>query len=323
MVDILPNAQTCTMELVCDVTNTHIGIQTSRKPFKFSISWPQRKKPLIFQAENEDEQVKWVQALRRCTHNAQMPGRPIATSTHTSTTMTRGSMNLTTSSVRTTVVMSPSKSKENDASGSATGGYNTKKSPISPGSKKNESSIYAQYTHSQAPSNTAASASCANLDSCVAVEYDSDDCLYDERDENDEEEAEAFLLDLRSTNLVPGQSEDNDNNPNAGAVSDLLAAAASGEAPTRTPEEQESRSTPSAIHPAETNRDSTSSLDNPNVTVQTQSGSLRVSKEMAQEVEALRQAYGRSLQHQEHAQSLVEFLICNSTCADCNNDTVW
>ena len=33
-------------------------------------------KYFTFQAENEDEQVKWVQALRRCTRGVAMPGRP-------------------------------------------------------------------------------------------------------------------------------------------------------------------------------------------------------------------------------------------------------
>jgi hypothetical protein len=41
------------------------------------------------------------------------------------------------------------------------------------------------------------------------------------------------------------------------------------------------------------------------------------------EAEALRQAYTLSLGHQEHASSLVEFLVCNSTCADCEADCVW
>jgi hypothetical protein len=51
IVDILPNALTCTTELVCDMTHSKISIQPSRKPFKFTIITPENK-TVVFQVRS-------------------------------------------------------------------------------------------------------------------------------------------------------------------------------------------------------------------------------------------------------------------------------
>lgn len=71
-VDIALNQPSCTMEVVCDVSEASVSVKPGEIPYVFIIGTKEGNR-LEFQAESEDEMVLWITAIRRCSTVA--PGR--------------------------------------------------------------------------------------------------------------------------------------------------------------------------------------------------------------------------------------------------------
>ena len=72
-VEVITNSAECNMEIVCDVFEATIVAKPGDMPHKFIITTKNNQK-VELQAENEDEMVKWITALRRCSNG--LAGRP-------------------------------------------------------------------------------------------------------------------------------------------------------------------------------------------------------------------------------------------------------
>lgn len=72
-VEVIANSAECNMEIVCDVFQSSIIAKPGDMPHKFIITSSTNQK-IELQAENEDEMVKWITAIRRCANGA--AGRP-------------------------------------------------------------------------------------------------------------------------------------------------------------------------------------------------------------------------------------------------------
>ena len=72
-VEVVTNSAECNMEIVCDIFEANIAAKPGDMPHKFIITTKNNQK-VELQAENEDEMVKWIAALRRCSNG--IAGRP-------------------------------------------------------------------------------------------------------------------------------------------------------------------------------------------------------------------------------------------------------
>lgn len=244
-----------------------------------------------FQAENEDEQVKWVQALRRCTHNEQMPGRPPATSAFApnghNVTPPKGSVNLTTSSL---LVHSP---------------YLKKGRGQSP--RLNEDT------------NTSLEPACA----CALVEQEGQEVTT--RSANHEEASTSQpLAATGEAGADPGDPGDTDSVDaeddlhNECVSADVASVGADANADDR--DATAHGHTNGIGHHVSLDSLAGCATDND---IHTFTHISHIDTDTEKEVDRLRSEFYNTVKHQQHAKSLVEFLVCNSTCADCNADRVW
>jgi hypothetical protein len=76
-VKFTPEELSCSMEVVADITGCTVSAKPGDMPFLFSVTpaAPKGASEIDFQAENEDEMVLWITAIRRCSVSA--PGRPL------------------------------------------------------------------------------------------------------------------------------------------------------------------------------------------------------------------------------------------------------
>lgn len=65
IMEAVSNAPSCNMEIVCDVLDSTVCAKPGEMPHKFIIATSGGSR-IELQAENEDEMVKWISALRRC-----------------------------------------------------------------------------------------------------------------------------------------------------------------------------------------------------------------------------------------------------------------
>ena len=75
VIEAVPGAPSCNMDVVCDIDSALIAAKPGRTPHKFYIVTSNGKKH-EFQAENDDELVKWISALKRCASGGVNLGRP-------------------------------------------------------------------------------------------------------------------------------------------------------------------------------------------------------------------------------------------------------
>lgn len=79
----IKNNETCSMETICDVVSSEIKAKLCDLPYTFAIVTKAGVK-IELQAENEDEMVKWISALRRCGTGGASVRRRSASSTASS-----------------------------------------------------------------------------------------------------------------------------------------------------------------------------------------------------------------------------------------------